>query len=177
MSIENFLKSSRWIQGPDFLLEASEEWPLSSFDQTLTNDPEVKRDTVVNAAISNCPDSATHQLLNYFSDWTKLKIAVAWILKFKDVLLKLKQQRKCIRSSFNSGTNNSTVEQNKVDEEMKRFRTGFFGQILHQMIFLEQNQQLLDFLNVKHSKKKFLPCKVEHLELKGVVTFTSLIQY
>ncbi len=28
-----------------------------------------------------------------------------------------------------------------------------------------------------HSNKKFLPCKVEHLESKGVVTSKSLIQY
>ncbi len=82
------------------------------------------------ATISNCSDSATHQLLNYFSDWTKLKTAVAWILKFKDVLLKLKQYRTHIQSSFTSGTNNSTVEQDRVNEEMKRFRTGFHGQSL-----------------------------------------------
>ncbi len=42
MSIEHFLKSSRWIQGPHFLLEASEEWPQSSFDRALIDDPEVK---------------------------------------------------------------------------------------------------------------------------------------
>lgn len=116
--------------GSKFLLEASEEWPQSYFDQPLLDDPEVKKDTVVNAAISNCSDSATHQLLNYFSDCTKLKTAVAWVLKFKDVLLKPKQYRKHIQSSFTSGTNNSTVEQNRVNEELRRFRTGFHGQSL-----------------------------------------------
>lgn len=65
MSIENFLKYNRWIQGPNFLLEASEEWPQSSFDRALIDDFKVKNDTVVIAAISNCSDSATHQLLNY----------------------------------------------------------------------------------------------------------------
>ncbi len=48
---------------------------------------------MVNAAISNCSDSATHELLNYVSDWTKLKTTVAWILKFKGIILKLKQVR------------------------------------------------------------------------------------
>lgn len=32
MSVENFLKANRWIQGPDFLLEALEEWPQSYCD-------------------------------------------------------------------------------------------------------------------------------------------------
>ncbi len=127
MSIEHFLKSSRWIQSPNFLLEASEEWPQYSFDRALIDDPEVKKYIVVNAAISNCSDSATHQLLNFFSDWTKLKTAVAWILKFKGILLKLKQFRTHIQSS---GTNNSKVEQDRINEEMRRFRTGFQGQSL-----------------------------------------------
>lgn len=121
MSIEHFLKSSRWIQYPNFLLEASQEWPQSSFDRTLIDDPEVKKDIVVNAAILNCFDNATPQLLNYFSDWTKLKTAVAWILQFKDVLLKLKQFRTHIQSSFTSGTNNSIVEKDRINEEMRRF--------------------------------------------------------
>nr|XP_055065256.1 uncharacterized protein LOC129447515 [Misgurnus anguillicaudatus] len=34
MSIENFLKAKRWIQGPEFLLDAFEEWPQSSFDRS-----------------------------------------------------------------------------------------------------------------------------------------------
>ncbi len=44
--------------------------------------------------------------------------------------MKLKQYRTHIQSSFTSGTNNSTVEQDRVNEEMKRFRTGFHGQSL-----------------------------------------------
>ncbi len=35
MSIEHFLKSSRWIQCPNFLLEASEEWPQLLLFQTV----------------------------------------------------------------------------------------------------------------------------------------------
>ncbi|XP_048042569.1 uncharacterized protein LOC125266160 [Megalobrama amblycephala] len=96
MSIEHFLKANRWIQGPDFLLDVPEKWPHSYIDRGLKDDPEVKKDTVVVAAISKCSDSATHQLLNSFSDWRKLKTAVAWVLKFKEVLLKLKQHRKFI---------------------------------------------------------------------------------
>ncbi len=35
MSIEHFLKSSRWIQCPNFLLETSEEWPQLLLFQTF----------------------------------------------------------------------------------------------------------------------------------------------
>ncbi len=48
----------------------------------------------MNTIIAQDSPNATDQLLSYFSDWRKLKVAVAWFLKWKRILLQLKQRRK-----------------------------------------------------------------------------------
>ncbi len=58
------------------------------------DDPEVKKDFTVNAAIIKDSPNATDQLAAYFSDWRRLKVAAAWFLKVKTMLLKLSQKRK-----------------------------------------------------------------------------------
>lgn len=45
------------------------------------DDPEVKKEVTVNAIVSQDSLNATDQLITYFSDWGRLKIAVAWFLK------------------------------------------------------------------------------------------------
>lgn len=97
LSAEDFLVGKQWLEGPEFLLYKTEDWPKSSIDQLCISvyDPEVKRDIIVNTSI--CKDSvcATSKLLHYFI-WTKLKASVAWFLKFKDVLMEIRRQRKSI---------------------------------------------------------------------------------
>ncbi len=55
------------------------------------DDPEVKKYVVINAVITD--SNATDQLFTYFSDWRKLKTAVAWFLKMRRTFLELVQRR------------------------------------------------------------------------------------
>lgn len=57
------------------------------------DDPEVKVEISTNA-ITIQEDNATSQLITYFSDWKRLKVAVAWLLLVKGTLLELSQRRK-----------------------------------------------------------------------------------
>lgn len=54
------------------------------------NDPEVKR---VAQEAQELKD-AMEQLMNHYSSWTKLKRAVAWFLKVKDLLKELRTNNK-----------------------------------------------------------------------------------
>lgn len=81
------------------------------------DDPEVKRDVVVNVAISKDSQCATSKLLHYFSDWMKQKISVAWFLKFKNVLMELRRQRKSLQAFSCKDKDGSTLSE-KVEEEM-----------------------------------------------------------
>ncbi|KAL2092789.1 hypothetical protein ACEWY4_012587 [Coilia grayii] len=101
LSTDNsFVKCSEWLHGPEFLRKSEREWPQDSL-QSLSlpeDDPEVKRSAAIYSAVMKTYDNPTCQLLEYFSSWNKLKRAVVWYLKLKDLLafkVKRKQQNQC----------------------------------------------------------------------------------
>lgn len=95
-----FLKCKDWISGPDFLKESAEQWPNSPSDLILSaDDPEVKHGHIfVNATVKG-DHNPTSTLLHHFSSWSKLKKAVAWYLKVRNVLLQLSRKWKEILTS------------------------------------------------------------------------------
>lgn len=95
MKVGDLLNGGSWIEGPKFLFDPEKDWPSDITEATITDDDlEVKRDATVNTIITQDSPNATDQLMSYFSDWRKLKVAVAWFLKWKRTLLQLKQRRK-----------------------------------------------------------------------------------
>jgi len=78
--------TSRWIEGPDFLLREENYWPREPQEQQEL-DLEVKTTAVM---LSCTQEGPTDKLLNYYSDWNRLLRAVAWwrrlamVLKRKD---------------------------------------------------------------------------------------------
>ena len=94
MKVGDLLNVGSWIEGPKFLFDPEKDWPSDITEATITDDDlEVKRDATVNTIITQDSPNATDQLMSYFSDWRKLKVAVAWFLKWKRTLLQLKQRR------------------------------------------------------------------------------------
>ena len=78
----------KWINGPEFLFLDQEQWPSLPDDLILNpGDPELKK--VVNAATikDDVSELSLYRLLAYYSDWDRLKRAVAWILRWKDYCL------------------------------------------------------------------------------------------
>lgn len=69
--------------------------PKTVLDVSMdSDDQEVRRETAVNA-IKVCDiSSPADQLITYFSDWRKLKVAVAWILRLKTILLEQSSLKK-----------------------------------------------------------------------------------
>lgn len=95
MKVGDLLTGGSWIEGPRFLFDPERDWPSDITEATIAaDDVEVKRDATVSVIIIQDSPNATDQLLLYFSDWRKLKVAVAWFLKWKRILLQLKQKRK-----------------------------------------------------------------------------------
>nr|XP_057933833.1 uncharacterized protein LOC131132323 [Doryrhamphus excisus] len=121
MRAEDFLKNRRWIIGPEFLWRPKEEWPKLEvdLDGVPVDDPEVKRNLMVNAVIK-IQENATTSLISYFSSWTKLKTAVAWFLKIKMILKILCRKR----MEF------SAVPCQRVEGRMQSFKVTLKGQSL-----------------------------------------------
>lgn len=84
--IKDFLKSNRWLKGPAFLRKGEDDWPKIVLDVMLdASDKEVRKEATTNAISVGDVSSPTDQLITYFSDWRRLKIAVAWFLRLKDL--------------------------------------------------------------------------------------------
>ncbi|CAG2228632.1 unnamed protein product [Mytilus edulis] len=70
-----------WLNGPKFLHKNSEHWPRNVLDEELgisETDTEIKKEIAVHATTTNAIDN----LLGYFSDWIKLRRAIAWFRRF-----------------------------------------------------------------------------------------------
>ena len=78
----------RWLTGPAFLQDPPELWPASPLLETVEDeDPEVKAAPVCLAAAEEGEDPL-ERLLRYFSDWTRMRKAVARLLLCRDALLR-----------------------------------------------------------------------------------------
>ncbi|CAB4017958.1 Hypothetical predicted protein, partial [Paramuricea clavata] len=83
LKMSRFLENKRWINGPSFLWKATDEWPKRPVDVSVNtlDDPEV---AVISA---NTIVSGQHnEILEYFSrfsQWYRLKKAIAWLLRMK----------------------------------------------------------------------------------------------
>lgn len=81
------LLGSNWFQGPQFLRDYKSTWSVKSIDVKLRNDdPEVKPDKAVSCVVTTPTLDGIDRLLAYYSDWYRLKRAVAWLLRLKAIL-------------------------------------------------------------------------------------------
>jgi len=86
LNAEQLINSDRWFTGPHFLLDKEVAWPVGLLDDatTLENDREVKRESIVYAATVSSAvnqDDVFDRLFNHYSDWMRLKISMAWLLR------------------------------------------------------------------------------------------------
>ena len=128
---EDFLKSRRWINGPEFLYKAKEAWPKLEVDLNVisADDPEVKRDIMVNAVIKDS-ENATNHLISYFSSWIRLKQSVAWFLKVKEILMLLGQKRKEFCASAGLRKDNLKIQEQEVERGIQSFKATLKGHSL-----------------------------------------------
>lgn len=93
--VNTFLQNENWISGPKFLYQSTEEWPKSMEEIMISaDDPEIKKSVLVNSIQTQHNNSSVRQLMDHFSSWIKLQRIVAWILKFKTMLLELVQRER-----------------------------------------------------------------------------------
>ena len=100
----DMLRNERWLKGPKFLWKNEEELPKSpvAFGQIPDGDPEVKKP--VESYVTTPQDDAdpTTRLVEYFSDWYRLRRAIAVILRVKQVLQKRRKARMDLQPSTSS---------------------------------------------------------------------------
>ncbi len=126
LSVEAFLKANSWLTGPSFLTKPESEWPTipSHTLKISDNDLEIK-EVSVNAV---CADNYDHtsQIFSHYSDWYRLRRAIAWFLKFKSILKTLMKKRKelCHTLRCNISVNS------ELEREMKNLKASMTGDTL-----------------------------------------------
>lgn len=102
LSAESLLQSKNWLQGPDFLLRPEAEW-LERPDQPIyveEDDTEIKRSAHMSLIqVDEKLDTMT-QFVKHFSRWYKLKKAMAWLIRLKEILLNMRQKRKELQEAI-----------------------------------------------------------------------------
>ncbi|XP_063068882.1 uncharacterized protein LOC134460379 [Engraulis encrasicolus] len=113
LRVRPFIDHNRWIQGPRLLRLPEQDWPCDVVDIAIKpDDPEVKKDAVVNAVTVNASSDSTSYLISYFSDWRKLKVTVAWLLRLRKLLLYKARRRK--EPAAASSTQDSTEPKGRL---------------------------------------------------------------
>lgn len=93
MVAEDLVSSHRWKNGPGFLYEDEVTWPRQPVFNCaeLESIAEVKRTQIVYAL--KMEEDYTNKLLRYYSSWHRLKKAVAWLLRLRNILSKKLHQK------------------------------------------------------------------------------------
>lgn len=88
LNVEPFLKSTRWRKGTEYL--EREDWPEipKKLEHIPPDDPEVKKYVFANSGGIE-EKNPTNLLIEYYSSWSRLQRGVAWILKWRGLLLLL----------------------------------------------------------------------------------------
>ncbi len=85
----------KWIIGPDFITKPQHMWPSGIQQDSLTHlpeyDNEIKKKEVT-TCVTAIKKGPLWELITYYSDWHKLRRAVAYFTAFKDFLLKTQGQ-------------------------------------------------------------------------------------
>ena len=124
LSAEDLSKKTEWLKGPSFLQEPEDTWV--DFSQPLSAEQENDAEetcqenyhvSVNTATIAEEPDPV-NCILEYYSDWTKLRRGVAWWLRLKALLQK---PRKKPEVTVNENKTLSVEEIQKAEQAIVQY--------------------------------------------------------
>lgn len=117
-----------------FLREPVLKWSNENIESNMVDDdPELKKELSTNVLSVEDTNNATHKMINYFSNWKRLKRAVAWILKVKKVLLEVSRQRKQL------------ITLSDLEQRLQQTKTSFVGQCLSPDYLSEAENAIIQF--------------------------------
>ncbi|XP_033116966.1 uncharacterized protein LOC117116937 [Anneissia japonica] len=96
LKAQDLMRHKEWISGPDFLAMSQKEWPVMEDippnGDTSHNDIQESQCNAIGVSEAICQyDSLLNRLIRHYSDWTKLKRAVAYYIILKGMLRKVKE--------------------------------------------------------------------------------------
>jgi hypothetical protein len=128
------LDKSMWFYGPEFLRTYKSEWKPDVFDTSLPDDDaEVKKEPIAGnpstklACMNEVAAHPVDKLISYYSSWTKLKRAVAWMLRLREILCRKRTNRGMLSVSevqFAEMFIVKHVQQGSYEAELTKLQSG-----------------------------------------------------
>ena len=116
LKFDAMFKNNRWLSGPEFLWKDESHWPTNIVIPSVTSsDPEVRKPNLIYA--TTIKEHPLDLLIQWYSSWWKLKRRVAWLLRFKELLMK--RTRKKDPSSCMTNERESELKNLEVSELRK----------------------------------------------------------
>lgn len=109
----------------------------------------------MNAIVSQDSLNATDQLIAYFSDWGRLKIAVAWFLKWRRILLQLKERGKELQA-LDDHKRDANGSSNYVSLEMEKAKVAVGSQTLSANDLLEAEVSMIRYSQQQRFKEEIV---------------------
>ena len=144
LKLDAMVKNSRWLKGPEFLWKSESSWPTNIvIPPMMVSDPEVRKENLIYVTtVRKCP---LDLLIQQYSSWWKLRRAVAWLLRYKE-LLKSKSERKkdplnAEEDERETTTKNLTVDElRKAEENILRYvQQAAFPEVHFRIIMAERS--------------------------------------
>ena len=81
---QKYVEQERWLRGPEFLWNPRDSWPDQQIEEIPDTELEIKKERITcTTSLESTVNPLFLQLLERYSDWSKLLKSVAWLSKFK----------------------------------------------------------------------------------------------
>ena len=123
LTAQKLMSHQSWIQAPSFLQGPESQWP-DRFHSAGVEEDDVEVRKTVTANLTHITEhaNAVNKLFNYYSKWYKLKKAVAWMLKFKDLLRDLSMKRKDLQAASKDSHTDPDTQKAAVTRQMQAYK-------------------------------------------------------
>lgn len=133
----------------------------------------IKKSTAVFSAVIKTNNNPTCQLMDYFSSWNKLKRAVVWYMKLKDILRALCVKRKQMQSNVIPQLWTRT-QSKMLDNEMKAFKSKLGGQRISLDDLMRAEKAIIGFCQHQRYPKEITKLESNKCTGKGLSRMSTI---
>ena len=123
LTANKLMSHQSWIHGPSFLQEPENQWPDRFHNSEVEEDDvEVRKSVTANLTHITEQTTAVNKLFNYYSNWYKLKKAVAWMLNLKETLRSLSKKRQDLQAERKNSQADPDTQKATVEKQMQAYK-------------------------------------------------------
>ncbi|XP_077381790.1 uncharacterized protein LOC144021408 isoform X1 [Festucalex cinctus] len=141
-----------WIDGPSFLLNDECDWPEQPMQrkESLHDDVEIKSKETINMITVKDEVEPMDKLINYYSEWQKLKRGVSWILKVRKTLRQQTDKRKELSESVNQKEKDPEQRKSTIESDVKKYKARMKKEQLTLDDLIDAELEIIEYSQRQH---------------------------